>query len=87
VPETDELPMDDSGASPINPDAPDHEPTGDAAFTDEATYKLGDATEEQTNQVADEEDGGTPDEPQPEQYPAPTEEPAEDGGDEPTPGA
>ncbi len=76
--ETDELPMDDSGTSPVNPDAPDHEPTGDAAFTDEATYKLGDATEEQTNQVADEEDGGAPNEPQPEEYPPPTEEPADD---------
>jgi len=65
---TDDQPMDDSGTSPENPDAPDTEPTGDAAFGGEATARLGDATEVQTNETADEEDGSAPDEPQPDTY-------------------
>jgi len=50
------------------------ERTDDAAFTDDATEKLGDATERETNEVAEEEDGSSPDEPQPETFPPDTDE-------------
>jgi len=54
------------------------ERTDDAAFTDEAARKLGDATERETNEQAGEEDGSSPDEPQPTTYPDPeTEEPGQ----------
>ena len=52
------------------------ERTDDAAFTDEAASELGAATIEETARLADEEDGSSPEEPQPETYPDPdTEEP------------
>ena len=60
--------------------APDTERTDDAAFTDDATEKLGDATERETNEQAGEEDGASPDDadavtvgPPPTEYPGETE--------------
>ena len=52
----------------------DTERTDDAAFTGDATTQLGDATEVQTNEVAEEEDGSSPNEPQPASYPPETDE-------------
>ncbi len=51
-------------------DAPDTERTDDAAFTGDATTHLGDATEVETNELTEDEDGSSPDEPQPETFPA-----------------
>lgn len=65
-------------------EAPDTERTDDAAFSDDATEKLGDATERETNEQAGEEDGSSPDEPQPETFPpADDEAPDDGGGDDP----
>jgi hypothetical protein len=47
----------------------DTERTDDQAFWGEAATKLGDATERETRRLADEEDGSSPDEPQPDQFP------------------
>ena len=63
-------------------DAPDTERTDDAAFTDDATEHLGDATEVETNETAAEEDGSSPDEPQPETFPPADDEAPDDGGDD-----
>ena len=63
-------------------EAPDTERTDDAAFTDDATEKLGDATERETNEQAGEEDGSSPDEPQPETFPPADDEAPDDGGDD-----
>jgi len=67
--------------------APDTERTDDAAFTDDATEKLGDATERETNEQAGEEDGSSPDEPQPETFPPADDETPADGGDDDQPAA
>ena len=63
-------------------EAPDTERTDDAAFSDDATEKLGDATERETNEQAGEEDGSSPDEPQPETFPPADDEAPDDGGDD-----
>ena len=68
-------------------EAPDTERTDDAAFTDDATEKLGDATERETNEQAGEEDGSSPDEPQPETFPPADDETPADGGDDDQPAA
>jgi hypothetical protein len=67
--------------------APDTERTDDAAFTDDATEHLGDATEVETNEQAGEEDGSSPDEPQPETFPPADDETPADGGDDDQPAA
>lgn len=54
----------------------DTERTDDAAFTGVAADRLRDATERQTREVASEEDGSAPDEPQPDAD--------DDADDEPT---
>jgi len=63
-------------------DQAETERTDDAAFTDDATEKLGDATERETNEQAGEEDGSSPDEPQPETFPPADDETPADGGDD-----
>ena len=61
-------------------DAPDYEPTSDRNFTGEAADKLGDATEKETTEQAAEEEGQSPDEPQPATYPDGDDELSADDG-------
>jgi len=61
--------------------APDYEPTGDGSFRGDAADQLGDATEGETEQTADEEDGSSPSEPQPESHPM-DDEPRQDDSTE-----
>jgi len=63
-------------------DQAETERTDDAAFTADATEHLGDATEVETNEQAGEEDGSSPDEPQPETFPPADDEAPDDGGDD-----
>lgn len=60
----------------------DTERTDDRAFEGEAAEHLGAATEQQTEETASEEDGSSPDEPQPESFPA-----EDDEADDPAPAA
>jgi hypothetical protein len=67
---TDDEPMDDAGASPLNPDAADHEQT-DAGMTGEARDKLEQAKADQAAALDDQETGAP--------------EPTDDEGTDPLP--